>query len=481
MRPSPSVIMLLFRIVFFICSTSAQSTYWVANIPRQGESAFSPNASTYQIYRNVQDFGATGTRSCITAESLTLIQRSGDGVTDDTDAINLAISSPGYRCGGGNAANGSYCQSQTITPAIVYFPPGTYLITYSIIMWYFTQLVGDAINPPTILVNSTFNINQGTYPGLAALDSDVYIPAGGGSEWYANQNNFYRQVRNFVIDMTNAPLTAAGIHWQVAQATSLQNITFNMAPKSAANNQQQGIFMENGSGGYMGDLTFNGGNIGAYLGNQQFTARNMVFNGCATAIYMNFDWVWTFTTLTITNCDIGIDMTNGGFDNQQIGSLVVLDSVISAATGILTQYLPGYSSAQSAGTLVLENVDFTNSSVAIANPAGRVDLAGGQNVALFAQGNAWTTAGQDLNGQTFNSTSCTYQNASQTGYTAQETTIQRLLAPIPRIPSLVDSTGKYFARSRPQYETIPASGFLSAKSNGCAGDGVTGNSFSSCD
>lgn len=233
--------------------------------------------------------------------------------------------------------------------------------------------------------------------------------------------------------------------------------------------------MENGSGGYMGDLTFNGGYIGAYLGNQQFTTRNMVFNGCSTAIFMNFDWVWTFHTLSITNCDVGIDMTNGGFDNQQTGSVVVLDSVISAVTGILTHYLPGYSSAQSSGTLVLENVDFTGSNVAIANPAGRVDLAGGQNVALFAQGNAWTTAGQDLNGQTFNSTSCTYQNASQTGYTAQETTIQRLLAPIPRIPSLVDSTGKYFARSRPQYENIPASGFLSAKSSGCAGDGITGS------
>ena len=404
-----------------------------------------------------------------------LIQRLGDGVTDDTGAINLAISSPGYRCGGGNAQNGSYCQSQTITPAIVYFPPGTYLITYSIIMFYFTQLIGDAITPPTILVNSTFNTNKGTYPGLAALDANVYIPAGGGSEWYANQNNFYRQVRNFVVDMTTAPLNTAGIHWQVAQATSLQNITFNMAPKTTPNNKQQGIYMENGSGGYMGDLTFNGGYIGAYLGNQQFTTRNMVFNGCATAIFMNFDWVWTFATLTITNCDVGIDMTNGGFDNQQIGSIVVIDSTISAVTGILTHYLPGYSSAQSSGTLVLENVDFTGSPVAIANPAGRVDLPGGQLVALYGQGNAWTTEGADLNGQTFNSTTCTYQNASQTGYTAQESTIQRLLAPIPRPSNLVDSTGKYFARSKPQYETIPASGFLSSKSNGCVGDGVAGN------
>jgi glucan 1,3-beta-glucosidase len=45
---------------------------------------------------------------------------------------------------------------------------------------------------------------------------------------------------------------ATGIHWQVAQATSLQNIKFMMTQGGT----QQGIFMENGSGGFMSDLTF---------------------------------------------------------------------------------------------------------------------------------------------------------------------------------------------------------------------------------
>jgi glucan 1,3-beta-glucosidase len=84
--------------------------------------------------------------------------------------------------------------------------------------------------------------------------------------------------------MTTAPLNTAGIHWQVAQATSLQNIVFNMAAASVTNNKQQDIYMEKGSGGFMSDLTFNGGAIGAFLGNQQFTSSRMVFNGCATAV-----------------------------------------------------------------------------------------------------------------------------------------------------------------------------------------------------
>jgi hypothetical protein len=44
--------------------------------------------------------------------------------------------------------------------------------------------------------------------------------------------------------------------------------------------------MDNGSGGFMTDLTFNGGKYGAFFGNQQFTTRNLIFNNCQTAIFM---------------------------------------------------------------------------------------------------------------------------------------------------------------------------------------------------
>ncbi|KAJ5905214.1 uncharacterized protein N7473_002130 [Penicillium subrubescens] len=45
----------------------------------------------------------------------------GDSVTDDTEAINNAISS-GTRCG-------KDCFSSTVTPAVVYFPSGSYVIS----------------------------------------------------------------------------------------------------------------------------------------------------------------------------------------------------------------------------------------------------------------------------------------------------------------------------------------------------------------
>lgn len=56
-------------------------------------------------------------------------------------------------------------------------------------------------------------------------------------------------------DDNDQSLVPTGIHWQVSQACSLQNLVFNMP--SATDNEKAthvGIFMENGSGGFVSDL-----------------------------------------------------------------------------------------------------------------------------------------------------------------------------------------------------------------------------------
>lgn len=53
-------------------------------------------------------------------------------------------------------------------------------------------------------------------------------------------------------------------------------------PVSTATQSATGveIFMENGSGGFLSDLEFIGGNIGFRAGSQQYTAHNLQFTSC---------------------------------------------------------------------------------------------------------------------------------------------------------------------------------------------------------
>ncbi|KAJ5096772.1 hypothetical protein N7456_007493 [Penicillium angulare] len=335
-------------------SKRASSSFWMANIKRQGVAPFNSNPK-YQVFRNVKDFGAKG-----------------DGSTDDTAAINKAISS-GDRCGKG-------CDSSTTTPAIVYFPPGTYVVSKPIVQYYYTQIVGDAVELPVIKAAAAF-------AGMAVIDADPYED--NGDNWFTNQNNFFRAIRNLEIDLTAMPKgSGAGIHWQVGQATSLQNIKFNMVKGGGDANKQQGIFMDNGSGGFMSDLTFNGGNYGMFLGNQQFTTRNLTFNDCNTAIFMNWNWAWTFKSVNINNCDVGLNMSTSP-SNQTVGSVMMLDSKLTnTPTGIVTAWSQK-SIPDGGGTLVLDNVDFSGSKIAVAGVDGKKILAGGSVVSNWVQGNTY--------------------------------------------------------------------------------------------
>jgi glucan 1,3-beta-glucosidase len=143
-------------------------------------------------------------------------------------AINAAMNDGG-RCGQG-------CPSSTVTPAVVYFPSGTYILSSSIIDQYYTQIIGNPNSPPILKATAGFT-------GFGLIDGDKYYTA--NLNW-GSTNVFWRQVRNFVFDLTSVPITSSlsGIHWPTAQATSLQNLVFQMSP--AAGTQHVGVFCESG-------------------------------------------------------------------------------------------------------------------------------------------------------------------------------------------------------------------------------------------
>ncbi|THV07925.1 exo-beta-1,3-glucanase [Dendrothele bispora CBS 962.96] len=394
--------------------------FWMQNIKHQGIAAFNSNPSGYQVFRNVKDFGARG-----------------DGVTDDTAAINAAISS-GNRCGQGS------CASSTVTPAVVYFPAGTYLVTSPIMTYYYTQLIGDARHPPTLLAAASF-------AGMAVIDADPYIPNGGGAQWFVNQNNFFRSVRNFIIDVRRVPATnsqGTGIHWQVAQATSLMNIQFFMS--TDANTAHQGIWMENGSGGFMGDLVFNGGKFGMWVGNQQFTVRNITVNNANTAVFSIWNWGWTFQGVTINNCQVGFDLTTGGLteDTQSVGAVAVIDAVVTNTPIFVRSSVP--SNGRLAGSLVINNARLNNVPTAVGVVGGATVLAGGTTtIASWGQGNVYT------------------------GTNGAGRFVQGNIPAANKPASLLDGSGRIFGKTHPQYADYAVSQFISVKDQGARGDGHT--------
>lgn len=88
-----------------------------------------------------------------------------------------------------------------------------------------TQIIGDANNWPIIKAASSF-------AGLGVLSTDVYVDGcGDGSdgnalEWYINTGRLYSQIRNSRVDITATDPDAyvCAVHYQVAQATSIQNV-----------------------------------------------------------------------------------------------------------------------------------------------------------------------------------------------------------------------------------------------------------------
>lgn len=46
------------------------------------------------------------------------------------------------------------------------------------------------------------------------------------------------------------------------------------------------------------------GKYGMFVGNQQFTVRNVSFNNIQSAVFQNWNWGWTFQGITINNCQV---------------------------------------------------------------------------------------------------------------------------------------------------------------------------------
>jgi glucan 1,3-beta-glucosidase len=324
----------------------------------------------------------------------------------------------------------------------VYFPSGTYVVSSSIVSYYATHLVGNPNNLPVLKATPVFS-------GFGVIDGAQYQST--GKLPYGATNIFWRQVKNFVIDTTAIPAenAATGIHWPTSQATSLQNIIFKMS--SNAGTQHQGIFIEDGSGGFMNDLVFYGGLYGAVFGNQQFTVRNLTFYDAVTAINQIWNWGWTFQGISVNNCTVGLDMATRDATNKEVvGSATFFDSSFTDTQIAFNVSRTASSLPAAGGSLAIENISLKNVGTAIQyGPTKSQLLAGSTGSATIT---SWVSGH-------------IYRPNGPNNVAGTQTAFSR--------PASLLSGGKYYQRSKPSYADLASSAFTPVRAGGAKGDGKT--------
>jgi glucan 1,3-beta-glucosidase len=137
-------------------------------------------------------------------------------------------------------------------------------------------------------------------------------------------------------------------------------------------NRHTGLFIEEGSGGLLNDLYFYGGGNATVLGNQQYTARNLWFSNADVAIWMTWNWGWTFKSAFFKDCRVGIKMDDV---SNAVGSITMLDSTFENVGIAIMTTRARIGALGSGASFTMENVRFQGVTGVIVDSSG-VDLLG---------------------------------------------------------------------------------------------------------
>ncbi|KAK8070234.1 LysM domain-containingprotein [Apiospora phragmitis] len=364
------------------------TSYWVADMAHRGNAPMSHDPS-YQVFRDITTFGAVG-----------------DGVTDCTKAINA----------------------------------GTYLINAPINAMYYSQLVG---NPNDRAIIKT----APNFIGLGAIQTDLYVDSADGGQWYVEQSNFHRQVRNLIIDIRDTTTDkAASLHWQVAQATSLTNVDI-ICDTDNPETTQMVMFTENGSVGFMSNVFMIGGKYG--ICKQSNTQHNIYRAACIALLW---DWGWTWKEVSMFGAPIGMLPINPEApDGQQAGSIYLLDSDFQDVGTAIKARFPQET--------ILETSIITLDNIGVLRVDKMIEFEDGSTLAMPAVNTKFVVIG----------------NTQYSGASFGEWEVN--------VPTPADNMLKtdldfrffrnsYFTRARPQYQNLGLESSVNVKDHGAVGSGL---------
>lgn len=318
-----------------------QSTHWYATT-RHGPA-----------FRNVRDFGAQG-----------------DGVTDDTAALQAAIDHERGR-------------QDEKKPAIVYLPAGTYKVTDTLILWKWTHLIGEATSPPTLVLAAHapgFDDPANKKPLLVTTNGWCVDPS--TRNWAANSdqlggsanNTFFTQLHHIHLRLEPGNPGAVGILWRVAQATSMREVTIEAGDAAIGLDIGGGVdyraFDEppsQGGGGTIEDVRIHGGRIGLRGWGSQWLFRSVHLRGQQeVGVQVANCWNFDFIDLRVEDVPLAMRL-------EQAMAVLLLDSYFRRLSG-------GQAIATDGSWCYLENVTCEGVGKVVddslpGDPAGRTHVA----------------------------------------------------------------------------------------------------------
>src|SRR4051812_6896811 len=253
------------------------------------------------------------------------IRGAGDGVGDDTAAVQQALDAVSNRGAGG----------------IVYLPSGRYRLTHTIYVWPGVRLLGVGPTRPVLMLaertpgfqdgvkNMVIFAGRGIEPPPPAFARKPPFPVPGSIPFNddiadANSGTFYPAMANIDIAIGAGNEGTAAIRFHAAQHAYLAHMDFDLGTAFA------GVYMV---GNFAADLHFRGGRYGIVTEKPSpawsFTLVDSTFEGQRDAAIREHEAGLTLLDVSFKDVPVGIDIDRG-YGDWLYGQRVRFENVATA-------------------------------------------------------------------------------------------------------------------------------------------------------